>query len=304
MAKKARGRTEEQQMVWRLSDMLTAANFNVQHQLDLGKSVKPDLVAEREEFGRYRRYAIDVVIVSDANRLVDALDTLQEFAERQKGRDFDEYWLVSNLSYPHLAGDRKRRRRFESVRAFAMKELERMLARVTPQKPQPPKKKKGTAKTTVGKAVQANDKEIMLAIAGLMLQIDDKLDKLKEERPNSEDAKANAAEEISDLERMRAELERIRELVTAFTKGKAPEREVVKSVKTFKDSLNGWWEKRHDSLLTTTAKSALFVSSAGVLALMGANTPAALAVAGALIGGKVIKKGLAKAGEMVRDALQ
>jgi hypothetical protein len=88
---------------------------------------------------------------------------------------------------------------------------------------------------------------------------------------------------------MKAELARIRELVAAFTKGKAPEKEVVKSVKTFRDGLQGWWDKRHDSLLTTTAKSALFVSSAGVLALMGANTPAALTVVGALIGGKMIK---------------
>jgi hypothetical protein len=61
MAKKARGQTEEQKMVWRLSDMLREANFNIQHQLDLGKSAKPDLVAEREDLGRYRRYAIDVV---------------------------------------------------------------------------------------------------------------------------------------------------------------------------------------------------------------------------------------------------
>jgi hypothetical protein len=102
---------------------------------------------------------------------------------------------------------------------------------------------------------------------------------------------------------MRAELEQIRELVAAFTNGKVPEKEVVNSVKTFRDGLHGWWDKRHDSLLTTTAKSALFVSSAGVLALMGANTPAALAVVGALIGGKVSKK-IKKVGKKVLDAIQ
>lgn len=52
MAKKARGQSEEQQLVWQLSDMLLEADFNVQHQLDLGKSAKPDLVAERMDFGR------------------------------------------------------------------------------------------------------------------------------------------------------------------------------------------------------------------------------------------------------------
>jgi len=301
MAKKARGQTQEQQMVWRLSDMLRAANFNIQHQLDLGRSAKPDLVAEREDLGRYRRYAIDVVIVSDAERLVSALDTLQEFAERQKDTAFDEYWLVSNLSYPHLGGRKKRRQRYENVRAFAFKELERMLARQNPKK-RPPAKK-GTAKTAIGRATQANDKEINLAISGLILQVDEKLEKLHGERPNSDDAKAKVAAEVSDLERMKAELERIRELVAAFTKGRAPEKEVVKSVKTFRDDLQGWWNKNHDNLLTTTAKSALFVSAAGVLALMNASTPAALAVAGAIIGGKVLKT-IKKVSKTVLGAIQ
>jgi hypothetical protein len=301
MAKKARGQSEEQQMVWRLSDMLRAANFSIQHQLDLGKSGRPDLVAEREDLGRYRRYAIDVVLVTDAERLVGALDRLQNFAETRKDTEFDEYWLVSNLSYPHLGG-KKRRHRYENVRAFAFKELERMLAKLPSKKKRPPVKK-GTARTIVGKAVQANEKEITLAISGLILQVDEKLEKLRDERPNSDHAKAKAAEEASDLERMKAELERIRQLVAAFAKGKAPEKEVVKSVKTFRDDLQGWWDKSHDSLLTTTAKSALFVSSAGVLALMGANTPAALAIVGALIGGKVLKT-IKKVSKKVRNAIQ
>jgi hypothetical protein len=302
MAKKAQGQSEEQQMVWRLSDMLRAANFNIQHQLDLGKSGRPDLLAEREDLGRYRRYAIDVVLVTDAERLVSALDRLQSFAESRKDGDFDEYWLVSNLSYPHLGGKKRRRQRYENVRAFAFKELERMLAKLSPKKNRRPTRK-GNASTAVGKAVQANEKKITLAISGLILQVDEKLEKLRNERPNSDEAKARANEEISDLEQMKAELERIRELVAAFTKGKVTEKEVVKSVKIFKDDLQGWWDKSHDSLLTTTAKSALFVSSAGVLALMGASTPAALAVVGALIGGKVIKK-IKKFSKKALDAIR
>ena len=101
---------------------------------------------------------------------------------------------------------------------------------------------------------------------------------------------------------MKAELKRIRQLVATFKKGEAPEKEIVESVNTFRDDLQVV-DKRHDSLLTTTAKSALFVSSAGVLALMGANTPATLAVVGALIGGKVIKK-IKTAGKKVLDAIR
>jgi hypothetical protein len=88
---------------------------------------------------------------------------------------------------------------------------------------------------------------------------------------------------------MKTELERIRELVTSFKQGKVPEKEVVTSVKAFKDDVEKWWKKGHETLLTSTAKSALFVSSVGVLSLMHADTPTAIAVVGALIGGKVIK---------------
>jgi hypothetical protein len=71
--------------------------------------------------------------------------------------------------------------------------------------------------------------------------------------------------------------------------GYAPEKDVVKSVKTFKDYVQQWRDKGHDTLLTTAAKSALFVSSVGVLALLNADSPTAIAVAGAIIGGKAIK---------------
>jgi len=287
VAKKGRGQTDEQQMVWRLSDMLRAANFDIQHQLDLGKSAKPDLVAEREDLGRHRRYAIDVFIASDAEQLVSALDTLQEFAERQKDSDFDEYWLVSNFSYPYLSR-RHKRLRHENVRAFEFKELERMLLRQTPKK-RPPKPKTGKAATKIGQAVEANEKEISLAVSGLILQIDEKLDRLENERPNSDEARAKIAEEISDLEQMKAELQRIRHLVTEFRNGAAPEQAVVKATKTFRDDVQRWWDRGHDSLLTTGAKSALFVSSVAVLALMKADSPTAIAVAGALIGGKALK---------------
>jgi hypothetical protein len=98
---------------------------------------------------------------------------------------------------------------------------------------------------------------------------------------------------------MKAELEKIRELVTAFNKGKALEKDVVKSVKTFKDDIQHWWDKGHEGLLTTAAKSALFVSSVGVLALMKADSPTAIALAGAIIGGKAIKT-IKKIGKRLR----
>jgi len=291
MAKKKRTRkpTEEQQMVQRLSDMLKQANFSIPHQLDLGSKGHPDLVAEREDLGMYRRYAIDVAIVNDPARLVSALNTLQNYAETRKDSEYDEYWLVSNLSYSRdKRANRRRRPRFQNVRAFAFKELERMLFRATPKPKSPPKA--GTARTPTGKAIQESEKEIMLAIAGLILQIDDKLEKLGSERPNSNDAKAKVAEGISDYQRMKAELELIRELVAAFQKGKAPERDVVKATKTFKQGVEEWWTNKSSDILTSTAKGAVLVSSIGLLALMKADSVAAITAVATVINGGAIQK--------------
>lgn len=278
-----------------LKQLFSRAKFDMQRELDIGRSY-PDFAVGREDLGRYRQFAIALALVKDARSLFPKLEQLNRFA-RSAPDAYDEFWLISNLSLP----DAKSRKIHRRVRVFTIKEVERMLAKASPKRA--PKPKTGKAQTKIGKAVEANEAAINLAISGLILQIDDKLDKMRDERPNSDEAKARAAEEISELEKMKAELERIRGLVAAFAKGKAPEKEVVKSVKTFRDDLQVWWDKSHDSLLTTTAKSALFVSSAGVLTLMGANTAAALAVVGTLIGGKAITKGLKKVGKMVRDAV-
>jgi hypothetical protein len=288
MAKKKRTRkaTEEELMVQRLSDMLKEANFSVQHQLELGSKGRPDLIAEREDLGMYRRYAIDVAIVNDPARLVSALNALQSYAETRKDTEYDEYWLVSNLSYSQ--DNRRRRPRFQNVRAFAFKELERMLFRANPKKRPPPKT--DTTRTATGKAIKASEKEIMLVIAGLILQIDDKLEKLGSERPNSDDAKAKVAEEISDFQRMKAELERIRALVAAFKKDKVPEKDVVKATKTFRQGIEHWWTEKSGEILTSTAKGAVLVSSIGLLALMKADSVAAITAVATVINGGAIQK--------------
>jgi hypothetical protein len=130
----------------------------------------------------------------------------------------------------------------------------------------------------------------MLAIAGLILQIDDRLEKLGSERPNSDDAKAKVAEEISDYQRMKAELELIRELVATFQKGKAPEKDVVKATKTFKQGVEEWWTNKSSDILTSTAKGAVLVSSIGLLALMKADSVAAITAVAAVINGGAIQK--------------
>jgi hypothetical protein len=250
-------------------------------------------LATRREGGRLRTTAIDIELKLNFENIHKIATKIKRALDRTK-LPLDEYWILVSRQFTNIVAAPALDSR---IKIYEIEELRNQLRGALALS------KSSRARTKIGQAVEVNESEIVLAVSGLILQIDEKLEQLGSERPNSDDAKAKVASEISDLEGMKAELQRIRELVAGFKKSETPEKEIVKSVNTFSDDLQGWWNKSHDSLLTATAKSALFVSSAGVLALMGANTPAALAIVGVLIGGKVIKK-IKKVGKKVPGAIQ
>jgi hypothetical protein len=176
-----------------------------------------------------------------------------------------------------------------AIRIYTIDELQELLA---PYSPAGRRSAKASARTKIGKATEANERDIQIAIAALILQIDSKLDDLRLERPNSDDAIANRDSRISDYERMRSELENIREMVVQFTKGEVKETQLVKSVTTFREGVKNWWLKGHEGIISRTYDSALFLSSVGVLKLMSADMKTGMIVAGAIIGGKTVVGGL------------
>ena len=93
---------------------------------------------------------------------------------------------------------------------------------------------------------------------------------------------------------MRAELERISEVVTAFKNGKENEKAVIKSVTTFREGIQNWWHKGHEQIVGKTFDSALFLSSAGLLTLMKADLKTGMMIAGSLIAGRSIAGAMKK----------
>jgi hypothetical protein len=279
----ANDRVEEAEFERRVVAVFDAAKWKAIRLPDGGRARPGDLLVTRTDLGQERRYVIDCVREINPGSLKRAYDDFRHYTGIKRDMDFDEYWLVG----PYIIGEpmRKRPNNDRRFRALDLKQLEALLAA--------PKPKRNAATTKIGKAVQANEKEITLAIAGLILQIDTKLEALQGELPNSDDGQARVRQEINDLDRMKAELENIREIVAAFIKRKAPEQEVAKAAKTFKQTIQGWWDTGHEAILGTTARSALFVSSVSLLALMKADSPSAIAGAAAVIMGKEIK-GVAK----------
>jgi hypothetical protein len=285
-------------LLYEVSGIFAQAGFEVIEPPPKGGGVIGDFWAEREELKKKRRYAIELKEKLSAREANAQLQRFRSYLRGSKSpfREFDEFWLVAekvDSEARNMDGNFSRQ-----FRVLDIKELQSILA----VPPRSAKAKQGRATTKIGKAVEVNEKEINLAIAGLILQIDAKLEILRGELPNSDEGQSQVQRELTEFERMKAELERIRKMVAAFKKGKAPEQEqeVVKATKTFKQTVQGWWETGHEVILNTTAKSALFVSSVSLLALMRADSPSAIAGAAAVIMGKEIKGAAKKVGSAAK----
>jgi hypothetical protein len=282
----SRGLVTQSDFMRQVSGILAAAKWNVIDQRrDTPRGFGGDLLAGRTDLGTERRYAIDCLLDVDSSKIQERFSAFRNHVRQSKQpfADFDEYWIVG-YHFPNPAI----RKNPGNDRHFRVLDLPELRDLLEPLKQ--PKTKQSKATTKIGKAVETNEKEINLAIAGLTLQVDAKLEALSGELPNSDDGRSWVAREISDFERMKAELERVREMVAAFTKGKVPEQEVVKATKTFRKGVEEWWTDKSGEILTSTAKGAVLVSSISLLALMKADSVAAITAVAAVVNGGAIQK--------------
>jgi hypothetical protein len=266
-------------------EIFEAANFKVAR-MGKGRLEMGDLLVEREELGRDRRYAVEF---KEKLSLRDANQLLQKFRNHIRTskipfREFDEFWVVANRV------DRDARKiSVENSRQFRILDIEELRSILAVARPPAGKASaSGMARTKIGKAVLANQKDIVLAVASLMLQIEDRLTGLRAERPNSAEAVAKRDGAISEFERMQAELENIRTMVTQFKKNEVKETRVVKSIAGFSQGIRNWWNRDHDKICARTYDMGLFATAVGVCSLAGAGGPMAVAISAAFVGGKPV----------------
>jgi hypothetical protein len=81
-------------------------------------------------------------------------------------------------------------------------------------------------------------------------------------------------------------------MVAAFMKGTEKEAKVVRSIRTFADGVELWWNKRHDAILTKTFDMGLFTTAVSICSMAGAAGNMAVAVSAVLIGGKPVAQAL------------
>ena len=141
-----------------------------------------------------------------------------------------------------------------------------------------------TARTVVGSAVLANGTSIILALVGVQMQIEGKLDSLKKQRLNSDEWH----EEIADYEDLKAKVEAILDASVRYFTSAAEEDKLVKDAQSFTATLRDIWDKRQLQI----ADGGLFLTLASVCHLMGTDANLAALICGTLVAPKTVVEAL------------
>jgi hypothetical protein len=146
-------------------------------------------------------------------------------------------------------------------------------------------------RTTIS-SVRANRIAIVLSVASLEALIDEKLASLSDERPNAraaQDARDNA---IAHYERLKRDLENLRHVAEQVEHAKVEEKIVESAATRFVQGVRNWWANEHAKICNKGLDAAIFMSCVGLCSLVGAGGAIAVAVSGALVGGKTVVEAL------------
>jgi len=157
------------------------------------------------------------------------------------------------------------------------------------------KSSRSPPRTKIGKAVLQNKAAIALSIEPLLLLIDQRIDALRGERPNSDEARAKVDDSISEYQSLKTRVQELQAASLSFAGGKVEEKVVVAHTMSFAEGVSAWWTKRHEEICSLAFRTGLrtvevgvFVGCLSLCELAGVGGPLTTGLAAALIGGKPI----------------
>lgn len=147
-------------------------------------------------------------------------------------------------------------------------------------------------RTQVGRAILANQPQIAVTSAALIVLIDERLATLRNERPNSPAAIEKNEEIIQQYERLKQDVAAIADGAAKFKDGTIDEATAVKSSKSLIDGIQNWWSKSHERICERAFDVGLFATAVSICSMAGSGGKIAVAVSAALVGGKKLTDAL------------
>jgi hypothetical protein len=140
------------------------------------------------------------------------------------------------------------------------------------------------ARTTIGKALLKNRAEIELIAASFSLLIDEKLDALRQQRSNSDEAHR----EIAGYEELKRKVDEFIAAASGFAVKKTTEPEIVETTTSLAAGIGKWWSESHVSFCEKAANIGLLGIGVAICSLAGASGAFAVGVPAVMVGGKPI----------------
>ena len=136
--------------------------------------------------------------------------------------------------------------------------------------PKKPRNKKAKApKTAIGKAMVANVAPIALQAALLIPLIDQEIERVKAERPNSEEAISAQAEHVQKLEKLKTDTLELQKASVDLAEEKITEKEALKKANAFLQPFSDCWNKDGEAFVRAGIGSGLFLGAVGIAHLLG-----------------------------------
>ena len=217
-----------------------------------------------------------------------------ELTLKHQDREVDEIWIVGASLTPDVYSRREYQRYASNTKIMNIAEFEAALARLQPSaRSRPPAKgRETTVRTRVGKALLVNADELQTAVTTTLLLLENRLEVLNSERPNSSRSIARRDAEITALTEMKGQLEKVRALPDDLKRGKVKENEANRSIKSFSDAVREYWNANSEAICGKAVNIALFTSTVLVCKLAGASGDFTIAVSAAMAGGRTVMDGL------------
>jgi hypothetical protein len=211
-----------------------------------------------------------------------------------------ETWLAQLLKHPIVntlivarAFPPKIRDMLGPYRGIEMVRYEDLRDRLENFKYKPlPRPKALPRSARIASTVRENRTEIIIATEALALQIDAKLSQLKDQHPNDPETIAVRDSQISDYEALKAQVEDLKKAVAKLSQSAQSKEQAAEKAMSFRDGVQGWWNKQHVNILERSAEMGVVLSAVGVCHLLGVSPNMAMAAATALVGGKSVAKAL------------
>lgn len=283
----------------RVAETLTGAGFEVERP---PRNTVPvvDFIARGDVAQTTFTFLVEVKLEIRSFTQVEKI--YESCAELLKRDERMELWIVATRLHPSVKDGREVFQR--GVRVMTFEEfVERAGNWMHVGEIKPPRRKKRTPRTSVGRAMVQNAGQIGAATTTAVAMIDNRLQQLAVHRPNSKNSIKDKDDEISRLRELKKQAEIIRTQPEAIEEGTIDEREAVESAGLFAKRVAEYWKKHSDTICSNVMNLGLFSSLALVGHLIGAPPALTYSLAGVMAYGKPVvdalkaMKGIFKRGD-------